>query len=811
MNLLADLRLALRRLGNHPGFTVTTILTLALAIGANTAIFSVIDAVLMHPSGVDAPGRLAVMRTHYSHLGLDFPVVSVPDYTDAASLTHQVESAAIGNLAGYNANHDGTVEHFDGAQVSWQWFNVFGAKPILGRTFISEEDHPAANQVAVLSYSMWQSVFGGDRNVIGRSLMLNQTPYRIVGVMRSDFDWPRGTAIWTPLGLPPQAFAPENRFNENYLSVIRLRPQVTLAQLNAGLSSRSIAENLSDKGFGQFGQRAGWGLAAVPLTEFAAGPLRRPLYVLFGVVLLVLLIASANVAGLFLARTSTRIREFAIRTAMGASVGSLVRQLLSETLLLAGGATVLGIALGPTFGQALLWMVPHSLARGYTVDTSWGVLIFTAGVGLLTSLICGVGPAVNMTRMQPSLSLQGSGRTMTASHEKQRLRSLFVIGEVALAFVLLTGAAMFIASLKQLQQIDPGFNPRGILAGTVYYAGAAYKDNLQRQETFVTTILNNLAGQPGVQAAAATSSLPFSDQGGASSFHIEGRPETGNDPGPHSQQSAVSADYLKVMQIPLLAGRWISNDDRAHTEPVVVVDQRLAHKYWPNENPIGKRLKSVVGSGPSATIVGVTGNVRFSSLEEDSGDGMRYYPYSQLPWGGATFVVRTQGNPYLLTQPLRRAITAADATQTIFDISSLESRVNASLASRRLIVWLLTAFSGLALLLALIGIYGLISYVTVQRTNEFGIRMALGARRSQVVTLVLKGALIWVAMGLGVGAVISSFVTVTLKHSFAAFGVDVIPSFLIALTALLIVGAGAGLLPAQRAASTDPATTLRNE
>jgi hypothetical protein len=265
------------------------------------------------------------------------------------------------------------------------------------------------------------------------------------------------------------------------------------------------------------------------------------------------------------------------------------------------------------------------------------------------------------------------------------------------------------------------------------------------------------------------------------------------------------------MQIPLLAGRWISNDDRAHTEPVVVIDQKLAHKYWPNENPIGKRLKLAFGPGTPATIIGVVGNVRSSSLEEDSGDGMRYYPYSQLPWGAASFVVRTQGNPYLVAPVLRRAVTAADATQTIFDVSSLESRVNASLGSRRLIVWLLTAFSGLALLLALIGIYGLISYVTVQRANEFGIRMALGAQRGQVVGLVLKSALTWVTMGLAIGVIISGFVTSTLKHSFAAFGVDVIPSFLIALTALLIVGAVAGLLPAQRAASTDPATTLRNE
>jgi predicted permease len=801
--------MAWRRLSKQPGFLLTTILTLALAIGANTAIFSVIEAVLMHPSGVDAPARLAVMRTRYARLNLDFPVVSVPDYADAASLTGQVESAALGQAAAYNVDHDGTVEHFDGARVSWQWFQVFGAKPILGRTFIPEEDHPHANQAAVLSYGLWQSVFGGDRNVIGRTLILDQTPYRIVGVMRSDFDWPRGTAIWTPIGLPPEAFAANNRFNESYHAVIRLRPNVTVAELNAGLAAKVREQNLRDKGFGQIG---GWGMAAVPLTEFAAGPLRQPLYVLFGVVVLVLLIASANVAGLFLARTSSRSREFAIRSALGASTGRLLGQLLSETLLLAGAATVLGIFLGPLLGNALLWMVPHSLAQGYTVNTSWGILLFTAGIGLFTSLICGVGPAMKMAHLQKGLSLHEGGRSTTASHEKQRLRSLFVIGEVALAFVLVTGAGMFIANLKQLQQVDPGFNPRDVLAGTVYYAGAAYKGNPQRQEAFVTGALNHLAGQPGVQAAAVTSSLPFSNQSSSNSFQIQGQPVTPNDPGPHSQVSAATLDYLKVMQIPLLAGRWISSHDRANTESVVVIDQKLAHKYWPAGNPLGQRLKlRISASDPWATVIGVVGNVRSSSLEEDTGDGMRYYPYAQQSNWAASFVVRTGGNPDLFAQTLHRAVAAADSTQTIFEIGPLQSRVNASLASRRLIVWLLTAFSGLALLLALIGIYGLISYVTVQRTNEFGIRMALGAQRGQVIGLVMKSAVVWVGIGLVIGVILSSLVTSTLMHSFAAFGVDRIPSFLASLAALLIVGAAAGLLPAQRAASTDPAKTLRNE
>jgi len=287
---------------------------------------------------------------------------------------------------------------------------------------------------------------------------------------------------------------------------------------------------------------------------------------------------------------------------------------------------------------------------------------------------------------------------------------------------------------------------------------------------------------------------------------------TANDPGPHSGVSTATEGYLQVMQIPLLAGRWISSYDRANTESVVVIDQKLAHKYWPAGNPIGQKLKlQISASGPWATIIGVVGNVRFSSLEEDTGDGMRYYPYAQQPNWAASFVVRTERNPDLFAHTLQRAVTAADSTQTIFEIGPLQSRVNASLASRRLIVWLLTAFSGLALLLALIGIYGLISYVTVQRANEFGIRMALGAQRGQVIGLVMKGALVWVGIGLGIGVTLSGLVTSTLKHSFAAFGVDMVPSFLASLAALLIVGAAAGLLPAQKAASTDPAKTLRNE
>jgi predicted permease len=454
-------------------------------------------------------------------------------------------------------------------------------------------------------------------------------------------------------------------------------------------------------------------------------------------------------------------------------------------------------------------MVPQSLAEGYTVEMSFGVLAFTAAAGLLTSLIAGIGPAVKMVRGQKRLELH-EGRSSTASVDKQRLRSAFVIGEVAMAFVLLAGTGLFLASLKQMQQINPGFNPHGVLTGMVVYSGEGYKDNIERQESFVNAVLDNLKAQPGVKSAAVTTALPFSNQDGANSFNIEGRVTGPNDPGPHSQLSFATPDYLKTMQIPLLTGRWISTEDRSNTQSVVVIDQKLAKKYWPGQNPIGQHLR-YDDRAPWSTVVGVVADVRPDSLEEDVSDGMRYYSYSQEANGIASFAVRTDGDPLALVSALNRAIAAVDPAQTAFNIGTLESRVDASLASRRLIVWLLTAFAGLALVLALVGIYGLISYVTEQRTNEIGIRMALGAPRAQVVGLVMKSALAWVGIGLVIGIAMSFFAASMLKQLFTSFGGGVFSSLAVAMGALLAIGGLAGLIPAQRAASIDPAKTLRNE
>jgi predicted permease len=807
--ILYDLRHALRQLVRLPGFTLTAIITLALGIGANTAIFSVVNAVLRHPAGVDHPERVAVMNVLYKKLALDVPYISVPDYTDTASLKNVVEEAAMERGTGFNTAHDGKVEHITGAQVGSQWFQVFGARPILGHTFTAEEDQPNAGPVAVISYGMWQSVFGGSHTVVGQTLMLDQKPYQVIGVMRSDFDWPRRNQVWVPIALDPKAFAADQRYNESYQTFIRLRPDATIAQVNARIAGK-VREQIRTEGEKSFGQSADWSFYASQLTQFAAGPLRKPLYVLFGVVALVLLIASANVAGLFLARTATRTREFAIRTALGASASAIVRQLFTETMLLAGAATLIGIAAGPLFGRLLLWLIPHSLAEGYEVHMDPAVLAFTACAGLLTSLIAGIGPALRLLRQHESLDLHEGGRNATASVEKQRLRSAFVIGEVALACLLLTGTGLFLASLRKLQQIDPGFNPKGVVAATVFYSGDDFKKNDPRQAAFVNNVIANLSAQPGVHAAAAIDPLPFDpNNGGSSSFQIVGRPLAPNDPGPHSNVSLATPDYLKVMQIPLLAGRWISSEDRANTEPVVVIDARLAHKFWPNQSPLGQHI---AGGGPKAAVViGVVATIRNSSLEQDTSDGMRYYPYAQTNDIRADFLIRTDTDPSALAPAIQRAIASADSTQTATDIQALESLVTGSLAGRRLIVDMLAAFAGLALLLAVVGIYGLISYVTNQRTVEVGLRMAVGAQRTDVVFLVLKGALAWVFAGLAVGTILSLVADRLLRQSFAAFGSGVVESLTLSILSLLVVGMLAAFLPALRAASIQPIKALRNE
>ncbi len=806
--LLQDLRYALRQMRRSPGFTLTVVLTLALGIGANTAIFSVVNAVLRHPEGVDYPGRVAVLHVDYKKLGLNIPEVSVPDYADAASLHGLVQAAAIGYEDGFNIEQNGQMMRLRAASVSQQWFQVYGARPILGHTFTAADEQPNAAPVAVISYNLWRQQFGGAADVVGKTLELNQQSYRVIGVMRSDFDWPRQRMLWVPVGLAPSDFAEKSRFNEDGTAVVRLRPGATLTQLNAGLQQK-MQDEFRIGTFGGYARQAGWSMYATPFTEYVAGPLRKPLYVLFSVVVLVLLIAAANVAGLFLARSSARSREFAIRAALGASTVRMVRQLVLETMLLAGTAAVMGVMAGPALGRMLLHTIPHNLAAGYAVRLQPVVLLFTAGIALLTALLAGIGPALRMTRRDQSLELREGGRSATASAAKQRLRSAFVIGEVAMAFLLLCGTGLFLTSLEQLQQVNPGFDPHHVLVGAVYYAGHDLESNQTRQAQFIHSVVDNLSAQHGVTAAAVFP-IPFGTGPMSNTFSIEGRPQTADQAQMHSQLSYSTPGYLQVMRIPLLEGRWFTSEDRSGTEPVVVIDAHLAHRWWPHGNPIGQHIGSPDGKG-WATVIGVVGNIRTDSLEQNTSDGMRYYPFAQSQNGGVEFIARSQENLKLFQTQLRQAIASANGAQAISTSETLDSLIAQTLAGRHLIVWMLAAFAGLALLLSILGIYGLISYVTTQRTGEMGVRMALGAQRSDVLLLVLSAVLRWTAMGLLCGAAFSVGAYLLLRHAFAGFGSGLLLSMLAATAALLLAGACAGLLPASRAASVDPMQALREE
>jgi predicted permease len=807
--LLQDIRYALRQMRKAPVFSLTAILTLALGIGANSAIFSVVNAVLRHPEGVDHPGRVAVLHVDYKKFNLDISDVSIPDYADAASLHKLVEAAAIGYEDGFNIEQNGQMMRLRAARVSRKWFQAFGARPILGRTFSAADELPHAAPVTVISYNLWQQQFGGAADVVGKTIELSQQPYRVIGVMRSDFDWPRRRMLWVPIGLSPAAFAENNRFNESDTSVVRLKPGVTLAQFNAGLRQK-MQEEFRRSTFDGYARQSGWSMYATSFTRYIAGPLRKPLYVLFGVVALVLLIAVANVAGLFLARSSARSREFAIRAALGASAGRMVRQLVIETMILAGFAALLGVVGGPMLGRILLHAVPHDLAAGYVVRLQPEVLLFTGGIALLSALLAGIGPAVRMRRRNQSLELREGGRSATASAEKQRLRSVFVMGEVAMAFLLLCGTGLFLTSLRQLQQVNLGFDPHHVMVGAVYFAGHGLTGNQERQAEFVHSVVTNLSEQHSVKAAAAVYPIPFGTRMIGSGFAIEGQAQDPNQAQMHSDVSYATSGYLRVMRIPLLAGRWFSQDDRSDTQPVVVIDEQMAKRWWPNSNPIGQHLGRADGKD-WATVIGVVGDIRSDSLEQNTGDGMRYYPLAQSPGYGVEFVVRAQEDLKAYRAQLGQAVQEADGTQAISTSETLDSLIAQSLAGRRLIVWMLGAFAGLALLLSVIGIYGLISFVTTQRTGEMGVRMALGAQRRDVVYLILSSVLRWTAVGTVCGAAFSVAAYFLLRHFFVDLGGGVLTSILWASVALTVAGAMAGLLPARRAASVDPMEALRSE
>lgn len=801
--LLKDIRYAIRSLARHPGFTIIALLTLALGIGANTAIFSVVNAVLLRPLPFVEPERV-VWLWDTIRPGTPAPT-SLPEFLDWKEQNRSFEQLAAfqgGNM--FLDAGDGTEDVPVGI-VTPQMFSLFRVNPIIGRTFTDEETLPGRFRVAVLGHSLWQTRFGSDPNVLGRTIQLNGRPYTIIGVMSAGFSFPERAMLWRPLPIDPTAL---DR-GPHYLHVVgRLKAGVARDQAQAEMST--IAARLSQ----QYPEKtSGHGVKLDTLTEVLVGDIGLSLFILLGAVGFVLLIACANVANLMLARIGGRQREIAVRTALGASRLRIVRQLLTESFMIAvaGGAAGLLLAV-----WAVSWLVslgPETIPRLHEISVDTRVATFTLLVSAATGLLFGLAPALQISKPAFTDALKESGRT-TAGLRKSRLRSALVVSEVALSLVLLVGAGLLIRSFAKLNQVDPGFNSDRVLTLGVSLLANKYPTN-ENVATFYSQILERSATVPGVISAAATSELPFSGNNTNDYFTIEGRPPIAKESEPLTEYRVVTPRYFQSMGIPLLSGRDFSETDTKQSPNVVVINEEFVRRHFGSEDPLGHRLKLQGQQRDPLLIVGVVGNVRHFGLDEQP-TAEAYVPFLQDPlslnYRSMTIVARTKSeDPAVVAGSLRATLASMDKSLPVYAVKPMTEYIGDSLARRRFNTVLLVAFSGVALVLAAIGIYGVISYGVSQRTHEMGIRMAIGAQRSDVLKLVLRQAMIVVLAGVGIGLLASWALTRLIKSLLFNVSVTDPLTFAVIAALIILVALVACLIPARRATKVDPLLALRYE
>jgi putative ABC transport system permease protein len=807
--LIQDLRYGMRMLAKNPGFTVVAVLTLALGNGANTAIFSVINGVFFHPTGIADPGHLFAIRVKYDKLNLKSIIISPPDFRAVQDSQQVFSSAAASNEDSFNYLAADGPHRLSVAKVTWQWFDAFGARPFIGRLFRPEEDVPHANQVALLAYDTWKSFFGGDPDIVGKAIQLSREDYRIVGVMPPDFDWPRRAQLWVPLALPASEFSADNGFNESLFVVARARPDIPVAQAEEFV--RLLTERLIQASpQGAYAKDSGWGMFAVPFTTYTSGDLRNPMLILLGAVGFVLLIACSNIGGLLLARASSRAKEFAVRIAMGAQKRDLLRQALAESFLLSACGAIAGVMLASNGVALLVRLVPGSLAsRLAMIKPDGHVLLFALVIMILAAVFLGIIPIGEVFRYGQYGILKEEARAVTPSRGRVRLREFLVGGQVAMALVLLIGAGLLLKSLSHMAAVNPGFDSAGVMTASIQLPDNIYKDS-EKRAAFFRGVNEKLAAIPGVSSAALAAPLPFTGFAPTSSFSIEGRPLGPGDPGPHSGLSWVTPSYFQTMGIPLMRGRLFTDQDRMGSEPVLMIDENLARQYWPNQDPIGQRLRRGDNS-QWTTIVGVVAHVMQTALVGDYGKGVCYYPMLQQPIPWTFLAVKTGAAPASLASFIQGAVASIDPAQPVADFKTMEQYVEGSLGPERIAVSLLSIFSGLALFLAAIGLYGAISYSIAQRTQEIGIRMALGAERWEVWAMVIKQGFGLALRGALAGAVAAAFFARLLRSQlFEVTSFDPM-TFGLTSVALLFVTLAACYVPAWRATKVDPMVALRHE
>jgi putative ABC transport system permease protein len=819
--IFQDLRYGMRMLLKTPAITFIVVLALALGIGANTAIFSVLNAVVLRPLPYDKPNELLFLNERSAVL--DEMSISYPNFTDWRNQNHVFEKIGVYNRNSYNLTGNGEAERILTGQCSADLFSALRASALVGRVFTNDEDKPGAAPVVVLSYALWQRRFGGQKSILNQSITLNGKSYTVIGVMPPDYAYPSRVEMWVPVG--PLSDDPSWKERGNHpglYAVARLKPGMTQAQAQADMNT--IAANLNKQ---YPNSNAQDGVRIRTLTEIVVGQtVKDTLWILFGAVAFVLLIACANIANLLLARATGRRKEMAIRAALGAGRWRIARQLLTESLLLAivGGGLGLGIAQGAI--KFILYMSPTAIPRSREITVDWRVLFFTLGVSVVTGILFGLVPALQAGEVDVHETLKEAGRGTSARHW---LRSSLVIVEVATTMVLLVGAGLMIRSFYRLENVNPGFSYENLTSFTVSLPPRKYVTEAQKS-TFFNQLVQNLRTLPGVQYVGAASGLPLGNNGWQTSFMIDGRPKPPPEDAPLMEACTVTPDYFRAMKIPLLRGRYYTDhDDRSFIAGkdlskldegerlqagvnVIIVDEQFAKRYWPNEDAVGKHIRfGFDEKAPVLEVVGVVGRVKMEALDDDSNRVQGYFSFAQVPFTGMTIVVKGTGDPNQLIAAARNQVRTLDSDQPIYNIRTMDEIRGESIAPQRLNLMLLSIFAGIAFVLAIVGIYGVMSYAVTQRTHEIGIRMAIGAQPRDVFRMILGQGMLLTLIGM-VAGLVGAFALTRLMATML-FSIKPTDPLTFGVVAVLLVAVAliACYIPGRRATKVDPVNSLRYE
>jgi predicted permease len=815
--MLQDVSHALKVLLKQKAFTAAALLTLALCIGANTAIFTVLETVVLRPLPFPHDDEVVTMYNLYPGMGVaNHGANGGPDYLDRRKMKNVFSEVALIGGAGYELGDRGAPVHVSGQFVTPSFFTVLQARPKLGRTFTEEEGVVGKEKVAVLSEGLWKEQFGGDPRAVGRDIRLNGSPYRVVGVMPSTFEvGDDETRLWIPFAITKQQTADDRRHSNNWGMIARLAPGVSLARAQEridDLNRRNL--DLFPK-YKQILVNARFNTKVRTLKDELVREIRPTLYLLQIAVGAVLLIGCVNLANLMLVRSNVRIKEMAIRYSLGSGRWRIARQLLTESVMLsaAGAALGLGVAYGGV--RLLAYLGARDLPRGAAIGIDGTALAFTAGLALLAGIAFGSVPLFHVLRSDLNAVFRGQERTGTAGRGALFIRSALVVSQFAFAFVLLIGSGLLTMSFVRLLRVNPGFQPEGVQTAGITLPRARYSED-SRARNYYTGLLSRLAALPGVRQAAITNFLPFSGNNNSSVMAVVGYTLAPGESPPVPGWNNASPEYFRAMGIPILQGRSFSDSDGPDAPKVAIVDEFLARKYWPNGNAVGgqitRGIEDPAGRKPDlCTVIGVVGKVKTGDLAESNPVGQIYFNYNQYTSRNVHIVIRTAGEKAQLIPAVQREVQRGDPELPLSNIRSMPERLARSLGARRAAMMLCLIFAGLAVLLAAIGIYGVLAYSVSQRTREFGIRAALGAGAKEVVGMVVGYGLRMAAIGLALGAA-GAF---ALTRLMTAMLYDVRPSdpsvFAGVIVLLTAVACVASFVPSARAARIPPATALRHE